>query len=720
MDYKTWCERALTAVFSLWNSNEHHAWRTSTDKALSRAGNIFPTATFHAISAFGQCGVWDAGSSYKMEKKLVRTSYLQIRNVDSFSAPLNILSMLLKQQPGGKPAGKEAGAWVQALLDMSSQTKGISPMPARGALLLSGMFQSIRILCSGPDLEKLAGKDREQLTAGIEYATGQLIETLKRQSSGRSTEFVAETELLEENQFSPYLLLHTAICLKEHSHLVKLGIARDGQADTVQKLQALLRSYFVRQSERLMARRNTPNDPQHDPTSLAFAVRGLVLLDDATRKTPFVRACVQAAIHGQMEDGRWPEGISSSFSDAGDIVQQPSVDVAFRIAETVFRPGSLVRPDGSDIELMSIALPAFAKTAAYLTASYRDEQDFKGWVSDRVRRPGFSEMWVTALAAQFFHYLWLSHRSLKRAEILHKYNATMPVESTVAMSKKWETDVVEPDAVSQPAKLIQEQIIEPIEAQQKRAQLFLRPPENGVSYIIFGPPGSGKTYFVKTLAEAMGWPLLVLNPGHFIRNGLEHIEATSSEIFNDIMALDHVVVFFDECDELFRERAAHGSTERNILSFATASMLPKLQDLHDIRQVILFLGTNFLSHIDKAIRRPGRFDHILLFDRPDEAARRKHLKTFLKKDPSNEQVSKTSGWTIPEIKRAAEGLEKNIPFGMGVSIDDYVEWFDHSGDAELDSARFTPEQRKQIRQRWAKTRIVWQTEHKKNAETVEP
>ena len=97
------------------------------------------------------------------------------------------------------------------------------------------------------------------------------------------------------------------------------------------------------------------------------------------------------------------------------------------------------------------------------------------------------------------------------------------------------------------------------------------------------------------MAKALGWPLVELSPSHFIKKGLDFIESTSREIFNDLYNLHHAVVFFDECDELFRNRSESGETtsSRTILNFLTASMLPKLQDLHDKQNIIFVLGTNY-------------------------------------------------------------------------------------------------------------------------------
>jgi len=192
---------------------------------------------------------------------------------------------------------------------------------------------------------------------------------------------------------------------------------------------------------------------------------------------------------------------------------------------------------------------------------------------------------------------------------------------------------------------------------------------------------------------------VTLTPGHFIRDGLEFIESTARRVFDDLSRLDHAVVCFDECDELFRDRTTNEQGFRNILSFATASMLPKLQGLHDDRKVVVMVGTNFLHRIDPAIRRAGRFDHMLLVDRPDADARRGFLSreiSGLTPSELDNLVKSSRGATAGELSAIA----KAYPRPLSVSLAEYGEWCKDVGGRELKVASMPDDQRSAVAARW--------------------
>jgi SpoVK/Ycf46/Vps4 family AAA+-type ATPase len=141
--------------------------------------------------------------------------------------------------------------------------------------------------------------------------------------------------------------------------------------------------------------------------------------------------------------------------------------------------------------------------------------------------------------------------------------------------------------------------------------------------LLFGPPGTTKTTIVRAVAEGLDWPLITLGPGDFVQEGLERVEARADLIFSELHSLSRTVVLFDECDELFRERKpSQGNDQvRGIAAFVTASMLPKLQELHDRGQIVLFILTNHFATMDPAIKRLGRVDHIIGVGPPDAAQR---------------------------------------------------------------------------------------------------
>jgi len=149
--------------------------------------------------------------------------------------------------------------------------------------------------------------------------------------------------------------------------------------------------------------------------------------------------------------------------------------------------------------------------------------------------------------------------------------------------------------------------------------------------LLFGPPGTAKTTIAKGIADGLSWPVVSLSPGDFIVDGLEHIETHAKSVFSRLMQLSRAVVIFDECDELFRERIPNARLEqaRGITAFITASMLPKLQELHDRGRVLFFICTNHFESLDAAMKRGGRVDHVIAVGPPDERARRELLMSMV-------------------------------------------------------------------------------------------
>lgn len=729
-----WYNRALTALFSLWDERSHQAWRASNE--FSSRKRYFPTATFHAIAAFGECGVWDEKA--KLNKGTLSTPYFDVTNIESISSPKDVFLAITKLSGSNNVPGKKLlGKWVDNVINQSSHSQILN---FQKIIVVSGLFQALRVLvASGALDDNRTNRDiiiRKRFIFGLRVATKHLIDLIKRNG-----EITPNMWLSDNSDVSPNLLLHLTIAINERDKLIhelsRRHIRTSSNADPdIKVVKRSLLNYFQKEVDRLMARRYVPADAHYDPTSLTFAMHGYVLLDPSVRRTAFFRACAEAVVDGQNPDGCWPDGISITYLPNGNVIQQPSVEIALRLGEAIFHPSILIDHNTDDIELIKIGMKALVKTANYLKATYTQnwvisENDnstrlFSGWVSDRVRRPGINETWITAMAVRVLNLLWLAERAATRAEILTKYGVEPPLFANTTTGKGviissnlqepnkidwlWNERIIETDSVTCPAKTLFTKVLYPIMKQQAQGAYILHPIENGVSFIIYGPPGSGKTYLIKTLADVMGWPLLTLNPGHFIHRGLEFIEATSAEIFKDLMSLDHTIVFFDECDELFRDRNGEASQGRNILSFATASMLPKLQDLHDRKGVIFFLGTNYLSHVDSAIRRPGRFDGILLYDRPDHSARKKVIKDQWKKETGisldnsrlESMVIQTAGWMIKEIhqfiKLAIRGEEDRIEG----NIADYVEWCATIGKEDISASGINDEMKNKILNRWAR------------------
>jgi hypothetical protein len=146
------------------------------------------------------------------------------------------------------------------------------------------------------------------------------------------------------------------------------------------------------------------------------------------------------------------------------------------------------------------------------------------------------------------------------------------------------------------------------------------------SAILFGPPGTSKTTLVRSLADVIKWDYIELHASHFVAEGLTQVQKTADRIFRQLSELDHIVVLFDEIDELVREREME---EDAFGRFLTTSMLPKLAELWEARKLLYFVATNHINYFDSAIIRSHRFDALMLVSPPSFTAKVEELTRLL-------------------------------------------------------------------------------------------
>ncbi len=126
------------------------------------------------------------------------------------------------------------------------------------------------------------------------------------------------------------------------------------------------------------------------------------------------------------------------------------------------------------------------------------------------------------------------------------------------------------------------------------------------SGILFGPPGTGKTFLVGTLAAELNWPLVTITPAEFAARGMDNVASEAAKCFRALGELDEAVILFDEMDVLINDRT--GGFQSFAARFLTNAMLPLLQNLNERKRCIVILATNFARSLDSAATREGRFD----------------------------------------------------------------------------------------------------------------
>jgi transitional endoplasmic reticulum ATPase len=171
--------------------------------------------------------------------------------------------------------------------------------------------------------------------------------------------------------------------------------------------------------------------------------------------------------------------------------------------------------------------------------------------------------------------------------------------------------------------------------------------------VLFGPPGTGKTTFVKAVAGRLEWPFVELFPSRLAAEGAHGRAGALRDFFEAARDIERLVLFIDEVDEIAGRRCARPDTEG-----VTNELLKAIPPFraHDDR--LLVCATNSVRDLDPALLRPGRFDYVLPIGPPDAAARAALWRRFVsaittEAVPVDELAAVTELFTPADVEFAA-------------------------------------------------------------------
>jgi transitional endoplasmic reticulum ATPase len=203
---------------------------------------------------------------------------------------------------------------------------------------------------------------------------------------------------------------------------------------------------------------------------------------------------------------------------------------------------------------------------------------------------------------------------------------------------------------SQPPKqLVQRKIILPLTEENLSKKHGVIPPK---TIIFFGPPGTGKTHFIKAIAGVLSWWYIEIVPSMLMIDGLEKVGANLRSVMEKARNLEEAVIFIDEFEEIAASRDMASRLDKSI----TNEFLKQVPLLKSQRNKVLFVcATNYIRQLDAALLRPGRFDCIIPVGGLDEDGRRTILEHYLSKLNTKEIdleriVKMTSRFTPADIE----------------------------------------------------------------------
>lgn len=200
-----------------------------------------------------------------------------------------------------------------------------------------------------------------------------------------------------------------------------------------------------------------------------------------------------------------------------------------------------------------------------------------------------------------------------------------------------------------PKKLVQQKIILPLTEKSLSEKHGVMPPK---TIIFFGPPGTGKTHFVKAIAGILSWWYIEIAPSMLMADGVEKIGANLRTLMEKVRNLDEVVLFIDEFEELASSREEGSRVDKSITN-EFLKQVPLLKN--NKNNILLACATNYICKLDAALLRPGRFDCIIPVGELDACGRRTILEHYLSKLNGGEinldqLVEMTSGYTPADIE----------------------------------------------------------------------
>jgi AAA+ superfamily predicted ATPase len=154
--------------------------------------------------------------------------------------------------------------------------------------------------------------------------------------------------------------------------------------------------------------------------------------------------------------------------------------------------------------------------------------------------------------------------------------------------------------------------------------------------LFYGPPGCGKTYVARCLAEELGYFFQYCRPSDVASPYIHDTVRKIRELFTAAIEKAPSVLFIDEFEAFVPARSELGGFQ-HYKAEEVNEFLANLEGCAE-KNVLVIAATNEPDRIDPAVRRTGRFDKLIYIPPPDAEARAAMLVHHLEGRPLADSI----------------------------------------------------------------------------------
>ena len=148
--------------------------------------------------------------------------------------------------------------------------------------------------------------------------------------------------------------------------------------------------------------------------------------------------------------------------------------------------------------------------------------------------------------------------------------------------------------------------------------------------LLLGQPGTGKTLLAKAVAGEAKVPFFSMSGSEFVEMFVGVGASRVRDLFNKARKNAPCIVFIDEIDAVGRKRGTGQGGGNDEREQTLNQLLVEMDGFGTDETIIVLAATNRADVLDKALKRPGRFDRQVVVEMPDIKGREEILKVHAK------------------------------------------------------------------------------------------